>query len=77
MCHLSPLAHLDHCTRLSSSKKIIFILESKLGCLMVAWANAVFTVMPAILKQGSANCSPQAKSGPLAGFINKVLLEQS
>lgn len=54
MCPLSPLASLDLCTRLTSSKKIVFILESKAGCLMVTWANAVFTVIPAIPQQESA-----------------------
>lgn len=49
MCHLSPLASLDLCTRLTS-KKIVFILESKAVCLMVTWANAVFTIP----QQGSA-----------------------
>jgi hypothetical protein len=30
-----------------------------------------------ILSQGLANCSLQAKAGPLPGFVNKVSLEHS
>ena len=35
----------DHCT---TSKRIVFVLEGKAGCLMVTWAKMVFMVSLAL-----------------------------